>query len=303
MTAAPLPLQAISQTSQIRVTAAEITRNFGMWQDRATLTPVIVTHHGRARCVLLSAGRYEQLASGGLDAPARQDNLLMQVLAERIDLAFVVIDTHFCICEANTAAAILLGNQREVLIGRTLPEVWLDIRDSIAEAQIKRSMLTGEATQARLRLPGKAAIINAFPWPDGLGLLIRVINGGEDMERSIAEAGAIQRLVTLDRSLSTAKLSMRGTLTEPDPAFCAMTKISPERLSGARLLDLIPRDHRPAASALIEKVLTERQEGNCDSAFITNDGQEVRVHLAIAVINEETGMSGAMVMVRDHRNC
>ena len=40
------------------VTAGEISRNFGQWQDRALGGPVIVTHHGRPRVVLVSADYY-----------------------------------------------------------------------------------------------------------------------------------------------------------------------------------------------------------------------------------------------------
>lgn len=38
-----------------RVTAGEISRNFGQWQDVALSGPVIVTHHGRPRVVMTSA--------------------------------------------------------------------------------------------------------------------------------------------------------------------------------------------------------------------------------------------------------
>ncbi len=42
-------------------TAAEVSRNFGRWQDQALAGPVVVTHHGRPRVVVVSAQQYETL--------------------------------------------------------------------------------------------------------------------------------------------------------------------------------------------------------------------------------------------------
>lgn len=42
-------------------TAADLQRNFSLWQDRALRTPVTVTHHGRRRLVLVSAEEYDRL--------------------------------------------------------------------------------------------------------------------------------------------------------------------------------------------------------------------------------------------------
>lgn len=34
------------------VSAADVIRNFGLWQERALAGPITITHHGRARTVL-----------------------------------------------------------------------------------------------------------------------------------------------------------------------------------------------------------------------------------------------------------
>ena len=55
------------------VTAGEISRNFGQWQDRALGGPVIVTHHGRPRVVLVSADYYSAF-KGGASLHSSEDN-------------------------------------------------------------------------------------------------------------------------------------------------------------------------------------------------------------------------------------
>ena len=45
----------------LRVTAAELRKNFGRFQDRAPVEPVAVTRYGRESVVLLSAREYHRL--------------------------------------------------------------------------------------------------------------------------------------------------------------------------------------------------------------------------------------------------
>lgn len=63
-------------------TAAEVSRNFGRWQDQALAGPVVVTHHGRPRVVVISAQHYDVMsgaespaAEGGSDAARLQEVL------------------------------------------------------------------------------------------------------------------------------------------------------------------------------------------------------------------------------------
>jgi prevent-host-death family protein len=45
----------------VRVTAAELQKQFGRYRDMALKEPVSVTHHGRESLVILSADEYERL--------------------------------------------------------------------------------------------------------------------------------------------------------------------------------------------------------------------------------------------------
>ena len=51
------------QLPQVTTTAADLNRNFGLWQDRAMSEPILVTHHGRPRSVLVSAEDYRRLGA------------------------------------------------------------------------------------------------------------------------------------------------------------------------------------------------------------------------------------------------
>lgn len=66
-------------------TAAEVSRNFGRWQDQALAGPVVVTHHGRPRVAVISAQQFEALTeaepNGGLAEESPDAVQLRQTLA------------------------------------------------------------------------------------------------------------------------------------------------------------------------------------------------------------------------------
>ena len=45
----------------MKVTAADVAKNFGQFADKALVEPVSITKHGREHLVLLSAGEYARL--------------------------------------------------------------------------------------------------------------------------------------------------------------------------------------------------------------------------------------------------
>ncbi|MBW7837478.1 MAG: type II toxin-antitoxin system Phd/YefM family antitoxin [Sphingomonadales bacterium] len=55
----------------LTVPAAEVQRNFGLYQDKALRQPISVTRNGRARVVMISVEEYQRLK--------RRDRLAMKV--------------------------------------------------------------------------------------------------------------------------------------------------------------------------------------------------------------------------------
>ncbi len=85
----------------LSVTAGEISRNFGHWQDRALEAPVIVTHHGRPRVAVVSAGLFFGLTEdggGGREARERSEAALAALLGAMSE-AFVAFDEHRNKCD------------------------------------------------------------------------------------------------------------------------------------------------------------------------------------------------------------
>ena len=52
-----------AESKMVRVTAAEVQKQFGAYSERAQREPVTITKHGRDSLVLISAEDYERLKS------------------------------------------------------------------------------------------------------------------------------------------------------------------------------------------------------------------------------------------------
>ena len=289
-------------TSPFYVTAAEITRNFGMWQDRTGQAPVIVTHHGRSRCILLSAIDYADLTR---KTPAVEDEIdqpfTMDVLMEEIDVAFLSTDKQLNIIDANTNAAIMLAAGRNALSGQPLAVLCPDLVEGLTGIRLKRVLQTHERQRIRHTINGRIADIHIFPSPRGLSVAWRSAEDDEALQRLSVEKDALHRLLSMDGRIGTIRLSPRATIGQADPAFGAMCGIPVERLAGARLVDLVSRHGRAELNAAIEQVFGPAGQASLDAILVTNDGSEISVRIAMTALHEEFGIGGVLVMIQDRR--
>lgn len=289
--------------SPFYVTAAEITRNFGMWQDRAGQAPVVVTHHGRSRCILLSTSAYEDLAH--TQAPASGETgqpLAMDALTEQIDLAYLLVDAHLNILEVNVSAAVCMGMGRNALAGQPLRTLCPDLVEGLVGIRLNKALHAGERHRLRHSIQGRMADIHIFPSPGGAAVTWRSAEEDEALQRSSLERDALHRLLSMDGRAGTMRLSMRATILQADPAFCTMCGIPSERLAGAKLVDLAARSDRPALNEAIEHVFRTAGQTSVRATLVANDGVEIPVHVAMTALQEDYGVGGAMIMIRDQRS-
>jgi PAS domain-containing protein len=279
------------------VSAAEITRNFGMWQDRASQGPLIVTHHGRPRCVLLAVATWQALG----DAPGHpvEDRALMEhdLLAERIDSGFIALDTGLVVRGANALGAMMLGHARETLAGLTFGDAMPVLAEGPVGSQLRRTLRTGE--EGRLTAPhgGGKMRIHIFPWPDGVALTLRPAGEEDETERAERTAIALRAAIEAHGEVGVAQLSMRGTIKQADASFAAMAGFTPGRLVGVRATDLLALSARAPVAQAVEAVLTGAEPTSLDSRLLVNGAEERPVRIALAPIVEGYGTGGAMMVL------
>ena len=126
------------------VSAADISRNFGEWQSKAMLKPVVITHHGRARLVLQSIEAFERGQNAGEPGASHDEaqhvTARLRSLLGQIPEGFFAIDPDFRLTDVNRVGELYFGVAREDMIGR-------DLRDMVPET--RRSVAWGERSTSR----------------------------------------------------------------------------------------------------------------------------------------------------------
>jgi PHD/YefM family antitoxin component YafN of YafNO toxin-antitoxin module len=286
-------------SAQRVVSAAEITRNFGMWQDLAGQGPIVVTHHGRARCVLVSADTFERMSqqTGGNQIAVHHAAIEHGLLAERIDSGFAVFNADMELREVNSLGAMILDQPREVLLGLPLGEILPELANGIADMQLRRTLRTGEAVRLVVPMRAGSLHVHAFPWPDGIAITLRRTNEEEELEQTSAEIAAIRKALTAYGGIGTARISVRGTLSMADRGLAEVTGVAIDRLAGARLIDLFTRRSRISVGEALESVLLESRAVALDATLLADGGSELSVRVALAPLADGWGVGGAMLMV------
>jgi PAS domain S-box-containing protein len=288
----------MSEAQQYCVTAAEITRNFGMWQDRARDAPVVVTHHGRPRCVLLSANSFNAMRQPeNLEARISQIGLEQSILAERIDAGFLVLDQLLNVTIANTFASMLFETARDMLTGARLSDLIPDFADSVVEAQLRRALRSREAIHTSVVLNNQQMHLHAFAWPGGLAMTIKPSEGEERSEQMEAENAAFRTLIQMDERVGVATLTVRGTLSKVDEGFASVTGLDAQRLQGTRMLELILRHDRALVGEAIEAVFRGSKRDSVDASLLNNNGEDVPIRILLAALHDRVE-HGMMVMIQ-----
>jgi PAS domain-containing protein len=283
------------------VTAAEITRNFGMWQDRAAHGPLVVTHHGRPRVMMLAMEHYEALARGGADDGAGHDleAARLSVVLGQMGTAFAAFDRDLRFVRVNAGAIAHFGLPEDKLVGRT-PDELFPGRESLIVGHLREALRTAEETQ--VDVPGGAhgerlLRMRIFPFPGGVAATFRNVAGMRNAERAEAEQAAQTRARAVHGAVGAGRIGPRGTFEHVEQGLAEMAGFSAERLAGVRLVDLLALSARAAAAQAIETVLSGRGPCALDSVMLVNGATEQPIRIALAEVRDGFTVSGASVLV------
>ena len=285
------------------VSAAEITRNFGMWQDRAAQGPLVVTHHGRPRVMMLAVEQYEELSerAGGAAAGLSEEleAARLSVVLGQIGTAFAAFDAALHFVRVNAVAVAHFGLPEERLIGHT-PEELFTGREAMLGGHLREALRTGEEMQVDLPAgPGGDRLLRMrlFPYPGGVAATFRNVAGLRNAERAATEQAAQAQARALHGGIGVGRLGPRGTFEHVEAPLAAMAGFVPDRLAGVRFTDLLALPCRAAAAQAVEAVLTGRGPQAIDTLMLVNGEGERPVRAALAEIRDGFVIAGAVVMV------
>lgn len=192
-------------------TAAQLSRNFGFWQDRAAIRPVLITHHGRPRVVLMSlenmSGQREDLS-----AVAARGHAHFELVIERIRQGFFWFGRDFEIRMANSTACVHVGLPQNEIVGRSAYDVLPELKGSNMERVLHRVVRIGDPAAFEapsLMHPGHTLQMEVFPFDEGLAVLFRSIDEDVEERLQLAAHAAYAAIIPALTGAAVGRLSLR----------------------------------------------------------------------------------------------
>lgn len=181
---------------RFQISAAQLNRRFGEVQAQVEEAPVVVTHHGRPRMVLLSAAAYEAAvaAEGTGENPAALRRKL-DVLLDAIQEGYISVDRDRVVRTVNRVAESYLGRARDQLVGKPWSDVFVMASDQL-EGFVRRALEGGEVVRTEMDSalhPGQRLSVTAFPLPlpaGGASILFTNVTEQMRLETSLARSSA-----------------------------------------------------------------------------------------------------------------
>jgi prevent-host-death family protein len=284
-------------------TAGEVSRNFGQWQDVALTGPVIITHHGRPRVVLLSADRYaswNNLPTTGGSLEGHVAETSREALLEQMAEGFIALDPTLRVTKVNPVFEALAGRSAGQLVGAAWSDLFPLPTQAVIAEQMRRVLRTGEAVEFEADStvqPGRCYGVRVFPYPGGVAALFANRTEEHSLRGRLRHARAMQTATAAQPRLAVARLNIRGVLAEMDEDFLRLTGFSGAELLDCRLTDIVRPSDRRALSQALEKVLQGGPAVRVETALLVRAGEERPVELSLAPILHDGAADGVMVLI------
>lgn len=280
------------------VSAAEITRNFGYWQQKALTEPLVITYHGRARVMLVSAEEFDRRPSFTPSSPVSSG--LEELLANMQEI-FVHYDANLRCVRTNAALERFAGVLERDVLGKTPTEI-SGVPQTILEEIMRRVLRTGEAEALEmesLRFPGRHLSARIIPYLGGVALIAINVTEQEKLRHDALAWTATRRALGQDAAVGWLRLDGRGRVAEASIGFTSLTGLPAEGVTSFRVFDLVvPADRRRLQTAF-EDVMQKHSDAHVDIRLMQRNGKERAVRFAMAPILRDFNALGAMVVLTD----
>lgn len=282
----------------VSVSSADFIRNIGYWQSEALRRPVSITHHGRARLVLvtpeaLQPRERDEASSQGL-SKLRADVAAVQ---ENLGDGYLGFDAQVCICHSNSVAEAFVGIARQDLLGAPLLSVLPQPLASVLSDRVQRVLRTRQTERFEVGAPdGRHLALTVFPVSGGAAALMRNITETYVLRRRMEDGEAMLQAVRVHRGMASIKLDARARIESVDEVFSDWTGFVGSELVGHRILDLIAPGQRRDGAEMIERVFREAQPRTMALTLLGKRGDGIEGELALAPILTDFVAHGAIAL-------
>jgi len=289
----------INQTCS-SVSAADLVRHFGDWQDRARDRPIVVTRHGKNTHALLSYDKYLALI-GSHDLPQADNAVDRSIVAmfDKIAAAVFILTDDLTILTANRAARDLvrLGDTEVHL--RPLAAVFPEAGNELIYRYLRRTAATGEQLSADTRLASSDRWIHLQTVRVPAGVAITMRDTTEDITaRHVADVKeSMIAAMEANGTIAYARISVREMVERADPVLIDMLGISEEAFRRVRFSTVIPASHRTSFIEALEQVFAGRGPVSIESRLFNREGAQLPVRISIVELRGDYASEGAIVLI------
>lgn len=275
------------------VTASDLVRHFGAWQERAARAPLYILNRGRPRFVLASIETMDALCAAQPSLPAPTPIDAIAVL-DAIGDSVLVADSSGAILGSSRAARAYFGvlARPGASVDAIVPP---GVRATLAAA-ICEVIDRGIGKRLEIASAARAArtLLLAIE-PAGGGVAIIAQDATRDRELCAAQATS----AALDAAgVATVTLDPDGTLGEPiSAAFGAMLDLDRAALFQRRFAAIVAADQRSAFEAALADALGGKPTAALDSALLRAADPALRVRIGLAPIRCDGAIVGAVAVI------
>lgn len=285
----------------VTVSAAELRRNFGVWQERAFANPVVVVRHGKPRLVLSSAAEFFS------EAQAPQDTKEAAVLSACAGIpdhsteALLVMNREMRVLAVNRIFEDLAGRHASNLIGRTGPELFAAGCEPIVSGHFRHALQTGAPVQFEIpaaMVEGRHYGFSVFPHADGIAALIVNRTTEAALREELETYRSLTAGVALAVNIAHARLNLRGMVEEASPQFGRMLGLDPTARFDIPFPEMIVPEVRAQTVAILDRVMSGAAATSLATAFIGKGGEAVQMTASLAPIWRGPLVKGVTVVIQ-----
>ncbi|MBB5698650.1 PAS domain-containing protein [Sphingomonas yantingensis] len=268
------------------VTASELVRQFGLWQERALQQPVFVLRRGRPSLVLTSLDLMRRLCAPHSAAP---DTALSTLLMDAMRESVLVVDGAGRLGEINRAARVAFGGGGAAA-GLPLSRLFGESVAGFLQDLADRSRRVGAPELAEIALRDRRYSIVIVPFGDGALIVADDVSVDDEGEEAALRLSAMGAAFDALPGIGWARINLRGYIGAVGASLAALTGIERTTLLAVRFVTLIDAGDRAAVAQTIDEVIGDGAARQLPARLQRRDGGSIAVDLSLAAVRGRSGV-------------
>ncbi|MFM5918086.1 MAG: PAS domain-containing protein [Novosphingobium sp.] len=281
------------------VTAADLVRSFAACRDRATLSPLFISNHGRNTHVLIGIDQFNEFIELRHNTAGEPVGPGVLELADWMDDAVIITDATLRIAFANRVAHAICRKRPGSLNGTSLSAELPQFSGSLLEVHARRTLVSNEPSAADLPSPfadNAWLRFQTFPIGDQLVMIFRDISDEVQQHRVADVKKSLLQALDAHGEIGYVRVSPRATIERVDQPLCDLIGLPQQRLINLPLIDLVAKADRPHFRAELDAVIRGAAARKTEIALVGNDGNAKPVIAALATLQGAYGAEGAVIL-------